>query len=302
MFRLRDHFALTLLLLCAAAPTRAEELQPSFLLQIPPTVSHLFIAESDSSTLHRFILPPDGTMIHDERYMSVGQSGVGKHRAWDRRTPLGIYFITERLETHGLHEKYGPIAFPLDYPNGWDKLNERTGDGIWIHGTTPQADRRPPLDTDGCISLANKDLLDIAQNFTPLVTPIIITRNIQWVNSASVAALRDELNAVLAIWAGSYKSGDTHRYLSIYADDFGYYGLNRDEWNAYQAQTLASRSIRDVVLSDVLLLCDPEEEGLFLSRFRHAIVEDDNTVVTINRLYWRRDAAGDLKIIAEDNG
>jgi len=52
----------------------------------------------------------------------------------------------------------------------------------------------------------------------------------------------------------------------------------------------------------VLLLADPEDDGLYLSRFRQAITYDDRTIATIKRLYWRRSEDGELRIVAEDNG
>ena len=114
--------------------------------------------------------------------------------------------------------------------------------------------------------------------------------------------MRDELRAALANWAGSFASGDLHQYLSLYADDFGYRGMDRDEWAAFRTTSITRAPPRDVVLDDVLLVADPEEAGLYLSRFRQAIVYEDRTVVTVKRLYWRRSADGELRIVAEDNG
>ena len=88
----------------------------------------------------------------------------------------------------------------------------------------------------------------------------------------------------------------------MYADDFNYRGLNRNEWSTYRIQTVATRSIQDFMLDEILLLADPEDADLFLSRFRQTIVVDAQNIVTTKRLYWRRSASGDLQIIAEDNG
>jgi len=276
--------------------------EPAYLLQVPASIVAVFVAETDASTLHRFAAGPGDAASRDERYMSVGQNGVGKHRSWDRRTPLGIYFVNEQLDTTGLHERYGPLAFPLDYPNTWDRINDRSGDGIWIHGVAPNGGRRPPLDTDGCIALPNDELLALKEQFVPLVTPVIITRQIQWLSSEQIAATRAELNAVLDTWAESYRSGDLHRYLSLYADDFEYRGLNKGEWAAYRLQSFSKRPVRGFELQDVLLLADPEDSGLYLSRFRQTIIEEARTISMIKRLYWRRTDDGELKIVAEDNG
>lgn len=275
---------------------------PAYLLQVPDSVVTILVAETDTSTLHRFGTGAGAADRHDERYMSVGQNGVGKQRAWDRRTPLGIYFVNERLDTKGMHERYGPLAFPLDYPNVWDRINKRSGDGIWIHGVTPDAGRRPPLDTDGCIALPNDELLALAPQLEPMVTPVIITRQIRWMNPGQIAAARRELVAALDTWAESYRSGDLHRYLSLYADDFEYRGMHKEEWAVYRRPSVSSSDVQGFELQDVLLLADPENSDLYLSRFRQKIVGKARTIETIKRLYWRRTAGGALQIVAEDNG
>jgi len=275
------------------------EQRPAYLLQIPASVGTLLVAETDTSTLHRFDSRSKNSL---QSYMSIGQNGVGKQRPWDRRTPLGIYFVTERLDTQGLHERYGLAAFPLDYPNIWDRKNRRSGDGIWIHGVTPNGGRRPPLDTDGCIALPNDELLAIEDQLVPLVTPVIITRKIRWASPEQVAATRAELGSALETWANSFRAGNLHRYLSLYANDFRYRGMSRQDWAAYRLQTFNNAPVKEFELREVLLLADPEVNDLYLSRFRQRIVDDERTIVTIKRLYWRRSADGDLRIVAEDNG
>ena len=275
------------------------EQRPAYLLQIPASVGTLLVAETDTSTLYRFDSRSKNSL---QSYMSIGQNGVGKQRPWDRRTPLGIYFVTERLDTQGLHERYGLAAFPLDYPNIWDRKNRRSGDGIWIHGVTPNGGRRPPLDTDGCIALPNDELLAIEDQLVPLVTPVIITRKIRWASPEQVAATRAELGSALETWANSFRAGNLHRYLSLYANDFRYRGMSRQDWAAYRLQTFNNAPVKEFELREVLLLADPEVNDLYLSRFRQRIVDDERTIVTIKRLYWRRSADGDLRIVAEDNG
>jgi murein L,D-transpeptidase YafK len=297
-----SRLALIVLLLVPVAPHAQQGTLPVYLLEIPKSIDTILIAETETSTLHKFVSGDDGLQPQREIYMSVGQNGVGKQRAWDRRTPLGVYFINEQLDTTRLHEKYGPMAFPLDYPNIWDRINRRSGDGIWLHGVTPNAGRRPPLDTDGCIALPNEDLMALEEDLVPLVTPVLIARQIDWAGAEQVAALRDELRQALDTWVTSYKSGDLHQYLSLYADDFSYRGMNRDEWAAFRTQSITKAPPQSVELTDLLLLADPEYAGLYLARFNQAIVYDDRRIATVKRLYWRRTADGRLVIVAEDNG
>ena len=74
------------------------------------------------------------------------------------------------------------------------------------------------------------------------------------------------------------------------------------EWSAFRLKTVATRPIDDFTIDEIMLLADPEEPGLFLSRFRQQITATGRTVTTIKRLYWRMTSAGKFRIVAEDNG
>jgi murein L,D-transpeptidase YafK len=275
---------------------------PAYILQMPTSVKTVLIAETDAATLHRYENGESGLHSENTQKMSVGQNGVAKQRMGDRRTPLGIYFILEELDTSNLHEKYGPVAFPLDYPNAWDQRNERTGYGIWIHGVAPNSGPRPERDTDGCISLPNEELLLLKNFLTPLQTPVIVTRKIRRAGRAEINAQRDLLLRALESWVSSYREGNWHRFLSLYSKDFTYRDMNIEEWSAFRVRTVTNRPVLDFSADDVMLLADPEEPGLYLSRFRQTITESERKVVTTKRLYWRVNSAGGAQIVAEDNG
>lgn len=291
------------LFLVAGAPAGADGQLPAYLIRLPASIETVFVAETSAAAFHRFEHAGDKRIEYRGReYMSIGLEGARKQRAGDRRTPLGIYFVTEQLDTGPLHEKYGAMAFPLDYPNAWDRRQERTGDGIWVHGVDPRGGVRPPRDTDGCIALSNEKLAMLESLFLPNVTPVVIAGEIEWVDRGQVDDIRVELETVVTEWAGSQQRGDLHAYLSLYDADFRHWGMNKDEWTTFRVQTLVSRPITRVSISEMILLADPEEDGLYLSRFRQATAEESNTVETTKRLYWRRSESGALKIIAEDSG
>lgn len=293
----------SLLLCILLAPTLAgADTLPGYILLLPESVETVLVAETDTATLHRYAVDRTSVTSIDARRMSIGQNGAGKERSGDRRTPLGVYFVIENLDTRNLHNKYGPVAFPLDYPNAWDVMNTRTGSGIWIHGVAPDSGVRPERDTDGCIALSNDELLALEPELTPLRTPVIVTRSMLELDSTEAIEIREQLLVALADWRDSYREGNWFRYLSLYADEFSYRGLDRDEWSTYRLQSVGGRDIDDFVIDDVMLIADPEDAGLVLSRFTQKITETNRTIETIKRLYWRRDADRVFRIVAEDNG
>lgn len=277
-------------------------LLPAYLLEVPETVTDILIADAGSATMHRFERSGDGVVEKDQRYMSIGTAGAGKQRAWDRKTPLGVYFITESLDTSKLHDKYGVAAFPLDYPNAWDKHNDRTGYGIWLHGVDHNNPQRPPLDTDGCLAIPNDELSRLVGRLQPLVTPVIVAREIEWVAPADLDAVRAEFRVALDTWRESLASGDLFTYLSLYADDFRYRDMDRDSWASYRYNVFDARKLGGVTLDDVFLVADPEVPELYLSRFTQVLQTANGPVTTTKRLYWRRSEDSRWHIVSEDAG
>ncbi len=109
-----------------------------------------------------------------------------KYMEGDKRTPEGTFRITTKRP----HAKWNKFL-ALDYPTreSWDKFksrkqrgvipqNARIGGGIGIHGTWPN-DNIVVDDytnwTQGCISLKNKDLDELA-GFVTIGTKVVIRR------------------------------------------------------------------------------------------------------------------------------
>lgn len=297
-----NRLLLAVLLLPMSSVAVAETRVPAYVLELPDSVTGVFIADTGAATIYRFERSPAGLAVGHKGYMSIGENGAGKQRAGDRRTPLGIYFVVDRLDTTRLHEKYGITAYPLDYPNIWDRRHEKTGDGIWLHGVLAGGGRRPPLDTDGCLALPNEDLRELEDSFAPLRTPVIVTPGIEWHEAAQSEAITKELKSSIGQWVAALSARDARAYLSMYSPDFRYRSMSFSEWALLRAHALARRTTLNVDIDELMLLADPVEEGLYLSRFRHTVTDDETTTVTMKRLYWQRDTAGKLKIVAEDNG
>ena len=274
---------------------------PAYLLEMPDSVSDILIADAASASLRRFVRSGGLIVEKDQRYMSIGLNGTGKERAWDRKTPLGVYFITERIDTSKLHEKYGVAAYALDYPNAWDRQKHRTGSGIWLHGVDRTNPDRPPRDTDGCLALTNEEMVLLADVLEPHVTPVIVAHELIWATPDELNNMRLEFRLVLDIWKNSLARGDLDTYLSLYAKDFEYHDMDKDELSSYRTGLFESGRLNDVTIDNVLLLADPAEPNLYLSRFTQVLLTDSGQVKTTKRLYWRRTAASRWEIVSEDS-
>ena len=191
---------------------------------------------------------------------------------------------------------------PLDYPNAWDLYRKRTGDGIWLHGVDPAGGQRPPLDTDGCLALPNDEILSLAAVLRPLITPVIVTRNMRWAEPAELAMTRSELLRAIEAWRVSTERSDLVRHLGLYADGFRYRDMDKELWSEYKQGVFAGRQLRSVAIDGVMLIEDPEESGLFISRFSQVVDTGSAVMKITKRLYWRRSAGNGWQIMTEDTG
>lgn len=135
----------------------------------------------DASQSRRYLLAHEKGRLRLVRdfYVSVGKLGMGKSLEGDQRTPQGGYFIGRQIPGARLPEFYGKGALTLNYPNDWDRALERSGDGIWLHGSPPDQFARLPEASDGCIVLANPDLIELMKTLDRQ-SPVLIRDKLQW--------------------------------------------------------------------------------------------------------------------------
>ena len=284
-------------------PAAASGSWPAWLLAFPEPMDAVLVADTSSATLYRYYRSDAGELLAEPHYMSIGRNGVGKRRAGDRLTPIGVYFVTEQLDTRGLNEKYGITAFPIDYPNTIDRRLGRTGDGIWIHGVTPGGGQRPVRDTDGCIALPNEQLAELAPRLKPGTTPVIIVREMAYASREDNEALAAELKRALERWRSAQVEGDLQSYFASYGEDFEYRGLSRDDWQNLRLARADGSTYTELEIHRLIALAEPGDNTLFVTRFDLRGIRGNGQPLKISkRLYWRRDSGGDFVIVAEDNG
>jgi len=179
---------------------------PAEFIILPKAVHHAIAVDTTRSRLYLFENGPKGMRLVSDHYVSVGKQGVDKTAEGDQRTPLGVYFVSDRVGQGSLGEAFGAGAMQLNYPNLFDQLHGRTGSGIYLHGVPLNTYSRPPKDSDGCVTLANDELVMLMNTVPIHDTPVIITKNIHWVAGDAQrqhhAELLDAINRWQAVRAG----------------------------------------------------------------------------------------------------
>ncbi len=129
----------------------------------------IILVEKDFQRLR--VLRYDGRLqVLTEYTAATGENFGPKIVEGDKKTPEGIYFITKKYIDKKL-TVFGTKAFHLNYPNIFDRLEKRAGHGIFIHGTNKKLRYDS---TNGCISLNNNDLSQLARFLKVGTIPVII--------------------------------------------------------------------------------------------------------------------------------
>ena len=64
--------------------------------------------------MYRFSRSNGAIVAVDQRYMSIGTAGAGKEKAWDRKTPLGVYPLKSNLQIFNRSNQRLRKQFPSD--------------------------------------------------------------------------------------------------------------------------------------------------------------------------------------------
>ena len=274
---------------------------PTALLQLSPDQPHVLLVDSENSRMYVY-KNVDGAPRHvADFYVSVGKNGLEKERQGDQRTPLGVYQVTSSVAREKLIDFYGPGAFPINYPNEWDKRSAKTGSGIWIHGTPSTTYSRPPRASDGCVVLTNEDFARVAQFVVPGVTPIVIASNVKWQSPDDWLATRATLSASLDGWKRDWESLNMDKYLAHYSQKFDADGKDLSSWAESKRRINAAKNFVNVEITNLSVFeypLAPDALPMVIVTFEQDYKSSNNSSKMKKRQYWQRDGV-QWKIIYE---
>lgn len=266
------------------------KLVPRYLLQLPEQQKYALVVDSANSTLFVFENDAGIPRYVADYYVTIGKNGMEKLREGDKRTPMGVYHVTSKMAREKLTDFYGSGAFPINYPNEWDRKLGRNGYGIWLHGTPRDTYSRPPRASDGCIVLSNEDLLTLERHLQIGSTPVVIADSLQWVRPEELRDLRRELAETIERWRKDWESRDTEVYLRHYTSSFSAEKMNFAQWAAQKRQVNASKSWIKVELKDMSLLLYPGKQEVAVATFEQHYESSNLSNRMKKRQYWIKEA------------
>lgn len=269
---------------------------PAPLLQLSPHQSHALLIDTSRSRLFVYANDLGRPRYVTDFYISLGKNGIDKSREGDQKTPIGIYTILSQKEK--LPDFYGPGAYPLSYPNEWDKVNGRNGHGIWLHGTPSDTYSRAPWATDGCIVLTNEDLARLSKYVDVSRTPVVIGQAVEWRAPNQWEADREAFLKAFGKWKSDWESLDTNRYLAHYSRDFRSKNRNFAAWSASKRKVNSGKSWVKVGANDVSVFAYPGPEPLIMITFEQDYRSNNMAAKTVKRQFWSREG-GQWRIVHE---
>ena len=215
---------------------------------------YLIYVDMDSSRLFVFERREKKYIYHSDYYASIGKNGYGKKYEGDKKTPFGTYFLQKKIERK-LIDFYGEGAYPLNYPNVFDKLKNYTGYGIWIHGTPKTTYSRPPESSDGCIVLSNKDLISIQKILNTPGTPVILSNlsinELILRSRKDIKKDQDELINTIKKWKSSWAKKDYKKYITFYSPNAKYNKKEFKIWAEDKKRIFKSSKDIQILLNDI---------------------------------------------------
>jgi murein L,D-transpeptidase YafK len=263
---------------------------PRYMLQMHEGQKHAVVIDSRRSRLYLFENVAGRPQLAADYYVTLGKNGVAKTREGDQKTPIGVYHVTGNLPRQKLTDFYGAGAFPINYPNAWDKKLGRNGHGIWLHGTPSDTYSRPPRASDGCLVLANADIDALGRQLQVGLTPVIISDEIEWLERGALEAERKGLADALESWRADWQSRDTDRYLGHYSARFQSGDQDLAAWSDHKRKVNGGKRWITVDLARVSMFQYPREKFVVVD-FEQDYRSSNLSNIMRKRQYWVREGA-----------
>jgi murein L,D-transpeptidase YafK len=271
---------------------------PRYLLQMQSDQKFAIVVDTQKARLYLYQNDNGRPRFVADYYISHGKLGADKTHEGDKKTPTGVYHVTSSLSPQKIGDFYGSGAFPINYPNEWDKRQGRNGHGIWLHGTPSDTFSRPPKASDGCVVLANMDLDALAKNLQIGLTPVIISNSIEWLSFDDWQSERSTLNKKIDEWRSDWESKDINRYLKNYSKKFKSKDQSLAEFAEQKRKVNNSKEWIKVKLSNVSMFRNPGKEELVIVTFEQDYQSNNLSNQMKKRQYWIHED-GTWKIVFE---
>jgi murein L,D-transpeptidase YafK len=211
---------------------------------------YAFLVDKSTRTLTVWRNENDKPKLVGAWSADIGRQGGDKVAEGDLKTPEGIYFFQTMMDGAKLDfNQYGVRIFTMDYPNYFDKLEKKTGSGIWLHAIP---DSKSLLrGSRGCVVVRNKVIEELAQYIDLKKTPIVVINQVNYLTEAQWTDQRKVFSQWLEDWRQTWMGKDFDKYMDQYSERFIGNGMTKTQWRAYKKNLGDNYKFIEVNLKDV---------------------------------------------------
>ena len=276
-----------------------KDLLPESIIQLADNVPYAFLIELSKSRLYLVKNNNGVPEIIADFYVSIGKAGFNKKASGDNKTPVGVYKITSHLIDEDLPELYGDGAYPINYPNIWDKRKKKTGYGIWIHGVPRDVYSRPPLTSEGCIVTSNHTLRKLKPYTVIGKTPVVLVENVKWIKRNTWHQNKNSANKILEDWKETWESLDPHDFISQHSINFRSKKHDFEERVTHILRIIKNKTYIKVKIENLNLFYYPQNKNLIFSDFRQHYESNNYKTSSNKKLFWKKEKDGKWRILHE---
>jgi len=263
---------------------------PENIIQLAENQPYAIVVDQSLSRLYVYRNVNGMPVLETDYFISIGVKGFGKQKRGDQKTPIGVYHVTRYIDDKELPDLYGLGAFPVNYPNVWDIRKNRTGGGIWIHGTPSHTYNRAPWSSNGCVVVSNPDFSRINQYIDQHIhTPVIIADSINWLTLEQWRDAQKSMLQQLTRWINDWESNDHADYISHYSpDEFNANGRSFKEWEGHKRWVKRDRKNIKVEFSNLNIFDYPGEHDLILMQYDQDYKSSNLNVSSPKEIFWKK--------------
>lgn len=285
-------FSIVLLIAFLFSSKTNAQIIPNSLVSFNSQNKHVILVDKTHKELKIYRFKNKWSLVKTYK-CTTGKRAGNKTREGDLKTPRGVYFPTKFYNTKYLAEIYGVGALALNYPNSLDKVQNKSGTGIWIHGT----DKENPEPTRGCVSVSNKDWLEISNYIKLDETPVIIEKTINYSSQEAIQKTERQIQNFLENWRNSWEKKDLGKFFANYSSEFAVRGQHIVAWKKkHQLAKIMHKKVSIKIEDSKILEADDIFYVVVEATYNSSL---ENFVAEIE-LFLEKNNKGNLKILTEN--
>lgn len=271
---------------------------PSALVNLAPSTNYAFVVDKELRTITLWKNSKVPSLV--AAYPTdMGKNKGNKLYQGDHKTPEGIYFFLETYQQPYLDfSLYGKRAFTMDYPNFFDRMEKKTGGGIWLHAIPDT--KSLTRGSRGCVVVRN-DVIEKLKEYIELRrTPIIVQNKVSYITPTEWAKRKKGAESWLETWRKSWESKDLAAYIEHYDEDFKSSGMGFKQWRKFKESLNEKYSFIKIDVDNIDIFKNGDQ---YIFRFNQTYHSDKNQDFGEKYLYVldRKDGEEELlKIVGEE--